>query len=135
MSNMSYCRFENTVRDFDECAGVIEGLLTGNFDGLDGVDLPINQSEIDNAKRLTASALELILMLADEAGIDCGELDTPAAERLLLEAIDAGHAEAYAALQSGVADGEESNDAVEMTIAPPTPEDFSGWPLIDGGKS
>jgi len=29
MSNMSYCRFENTALDFEDCAGALEEMLNG----------------------------------------------------------------------------------------------------------
>ena len=59
MSNMSYCRFENTLRALQECdAALREGKL---FDPL---------AELSDSERLAAKAL---LLLCEEMAEDYGE--------------------------------------------------------------
>lgn len=60
MSNMSYCRFENTVSDLLDCRGHINDKLTGDYE-------PIARQRL---VELCASVLEdLGLGVADEYGL------------------------------------------------------------------
>jgi hypothetical protein len=69
MSNMSYCRFENTSRDLNDCINAIEerddDLQIGNLSEL-------STSEVDGLEELLASAKELIELQSEiEEIIDC----------------------------------------------------------------
>jgi len=63
MSNMSYCRFENTARDFDECVDVMENLISGD-------EKPLSRTELAAAKRLVVRAFELIQLVEETAELD-----------------------------------------------------------------
>lgn len=58
MSNMSYCRFENTSRDLDDC---IEAIENGEINEL-------NEYEIEAIKRMQYQA-KCILELKDDIAI------------------------------------------------------------------
>jgi hypothetical protein len=60
---MSYCRFQNTARDLDDCADALEGMGSGEYD-------PLSSEEWAAAKRLANTALRIIALLADESGAD-----------------------------------------------------------------
>lgn len=77
MSNMSYCRFENTARDFDDCAGALEDLQAG--------DGKLSRSELVAAKRLANAALDLVTNIAESAGVEIEDLT----DRHIEQAIDA----------------------------------------------
>lgn len=76
MSNMSYCRFQNTARDLDECKGALDEILDLVPDGDEPVE-PLSQDETRAAQRLVETALETVLRLAEEAGLEVGDLDGP----------------------------------------------------------
>ena len=59
MSNMSYCRFQNTARDLDDCADAIEGLMCSEQE-------PLSDEELRAAKRLVESCARIVQLLADE---------------------------------------------------------------------
>jgi hypothetical protein len=67
MSNMSYCRFENTARDFADCAGKIEELIAGEGPKL-------SRSELLHARTLVSEALALVEQVAEYAGIPVEDL-------------------------------------------------------------
>ena len=58
MANMSYCRFENTASDLDDCHEALMDL--NSLDELSGY-------ELDAAKRLISTCREIVA-LADEQG-------------------------------------------------------------------
>lgn len=65
MSNMSYCRFQNTERDFDDCKVALFGMIDEpNEYGA------LSREELNAAKRLALAAIELLQTLCDHAGID-----------------------------------------------------------------
>ena len=82
MSNMSYCRFHNTAIDLDACKDALEELL-----GAEGAE-PLSGEELMNAKRLVATCLDIVLNVAEAAGMDANDLDGYSAERGLVDAID-----------------------------------------------
>lgn len=61
MSNMSYCRFENTVRDLNDCQRAIEEMLAGDGDAL-------SDDELAAAKCLVETCSEIIGLVASQAG-------------------------------------------------------------------
>ena len=63
MSNMSYCRFQNTARDLHDCETSFEEMLNGT-------DEPLSAEELGAAKRLVASCLNIIQLMSDSGGID-----------------------------------------------------------------
>lgn len=71
MSNMSYCRFESTYRDFDECVDVVEAMMT------EGGQRPLSRRELDYAKQLTTRALDLLHLVAENVGMELDDLDLP----------------------------------------------------------
>lgn len=69
MSNMSYCRFQNTNQDFRECADILIEMVDGDTHDV------LSRDELEAAQRLAAKAVELVLRLAEDAGLDIGDLD------------------------------------------------------------
>ena len=69
MPNMSYCRFENTNYDLDDCIVAIGRMM-------DSQEGPLSDRELRAAKQLAGNALELVSMLADLAGLDMDDLDS-----------------------------------------------------------
>jgi len=63
MSNMSYCRFENTANDLRDCEEALEEMI--NDPSACG---PVNRYEMDAAPRLFSSAAAILQMLADTLG-------------------------------------------------------------------
>jgi len=84
MSNMSYCRFENTYRDYTDCVEVIQESI-GEED-TERYPEPISEEEMRYAKLLIRDSLELVLGMASTAGI---QLDDPnAADKLFALLVD-----------------------------------------------
>lgn len=59
MGNMSYCRFENTNSDLQDCVEALEGLRGGDQEAL-------SESELMKAKALVLQCVELIEMIQEE---------------------------------------------------------------------
>lgn len=81
MSNMSYCRFENTSRDLDDCKDALEAMM---YEG----DAALSESELRYAKDLVKTCAEILMMVAEAASIDSDEildaaLDTETVDRAL----------------------------------------------------
>lgn len=76
MSNMSYCRFENTARDFDDCASALEDLQAGG-------SAKLSRSEFVAAVRLVNAALDLVTNVAETAGVDLEDLTERNVEQAL----------------------------------------------------
>lgn len=71
MSNMSYCRFQNTDSDLRDCQQALEQLLIGQEE-------PLSDEELEAAKRLVARCAAITNLIATTAGINNGEFtDTP----------------------------------------------------------
>lgn len=58
MANMSYCRFRNTLSDFNDCVNALEHLMYEDSDDT------ISDEEVDAAQSLLQSAFNII----DELG-------------------------------------------------------------------
>ena len=53
MSNMSYCRFENTYKDLQDCYGAL------SEDGIDGLEEDANQYEKPYIRKLVKLCVEI----------------------------------------------------------------------------
>lgn len=69
MSNMSYCRFQNTLSDFRDCVEAFEGLLNGE-------EGKLSDSEYEAARGLLSYAYDLLTLAADASGTSIEDLDT-----------------------------------------------------------
>ena len=69
MPNMSYCRFRNTLMDFQDCASVLES----GWDEEERLDL--SSDERAACVDLILAAQDLVLRFVDEAGIGDAELE------------------------------------------------------------
>jgi hypothetical protein len=67
MSNMSYCRFQNTALDLADCKDALEEIT-------DGIAAPLSLDEVRAAKRLASLAFDIVSLLAETAGIEFNEL-------------------------------------------------------------
>lgn len=72
MTSMSYCRFENTLRDMADCQHALENLFAG--------DGRLSASELRHAKALVQCCRDILDVVADQACIDMDEEE--ALERL-----------------------------------------------------
>jgi len=72
MSNMSYCRFENTDRDLGDCADALERLvhMTGDEDSDEGLAEALSVRELAAAKSLIKRCIDVVTLIAEDAGID-----------------------------------------------------------------
>ena len=68
MSNMSYCRFQNTAGDLEDCADALIELL-------DKKVTPLSRRELEAAKDLVATCQRIVDRVADENSTDRDELD------------------------------------------------------------
>ena len=85
MSNMSYCRFQNTRRDFADCRDALLSMI----DGVDEVGepaQPLSREELQAAHLLIADAIELVVQLAETANLD---LDHPFAASMAADWLEA----------------------------------------------
>jgi hypothetical protein len=75
MSNMSYCRFENTKKDLDDCQDAIDNLVAAPLcqDGEEAE--PLSDREEFSAKYLLKTCLALVEQVAEAQGRDLGDLD------------------------------------------------------------
>lgn len=66
MSNMSYCRFENTTADMDEC---IEAIRNGDTEGMSEYELDALKQFIELARDIVdlEDKIESVLLQHDEA--------------------------------------------------------------------
>lgn len=67
MSNMSYCRFQNTATDLDDCRDALDALV--NCDD----DASLSQEELRAAVRLVKTCAEIISLLAEVGDFGDGE--------------------------------------------------------------
>ena len=64
MSNMSYCQFENTSKDLEQCRETISEMVYGETEKL-------SKSELKFAKHLVESCYEILEILADSEFGEC----------------------------------------------------------------
>lgn len=81
MSNMSYCRFENTNTDLADCIEALEGLRGGDQGSL-------SDSELMKAKALVSQCAQLIEMIQDESGADLMECGWNTRDRVIGDTLD-----------------------------------------------
>lgn len=68
MANMTYCRFRNTLGDFEDCIDEIESRL--QF----GDDHKLSREEMEAARALIERAARLLNIVADEQNTDMDEV-------------------------------------------------------------
>lgn len=64
MSNMSYCRFNNTALDLGDCKDAIDE-MNGTITGEDGYGEKLSESEFQSAKELIEYCREITEMFED----------------------------------------------------------------------
>ena len=62
MSNMAYCRFQNSVLALKDCEGIFEEMLDGNPE-------PLSDEELAAAQQLAAGCLNIVQMLAERGAV------------------------------------------------------------------
>lgn len=67
MSNMSYCRFHNTLSDFMDCRHIVDSLDEGE-------EPPLSRDEATAAANLMMAAVDLAVRLAEFAEKDVEDL-------------------------------------------------------------
>lgn len=75
MSNMSYCRFENTYRDLEDCRIALQEVLEG-VDENGNPAYQLSESELNYAQLLVSSCVEIWQMMKESAVIE--DEDDPA---------------------------------------------------------
>jgi hypothetical protein len=68
MANMSYCRFQNTLIDFRDCAATINAMIHEDAE-------PLSDYELRAARNLVHEAYELLLAMCDTTGLELGSLE------------------------------------------------------------
>jgi hypothetical protein len=63
MSNMSYCRFRNTLRDLEDCQDALEAMFDADC-------APLSEEELTAAKRLVSKCQDILQLVADQGAID-----------------------------------------------------------------
>jgi hypothetical protein len=74
MSNMSYCRFQNTRADFSDCKDAIEGLVNGQ-------EASLSHEELRAAKELAVEAFKFLQFIFDGVNLVWDGLDEDRIER------------------------------------------------------
>lgn len=67
MANMSYCRFQNTAMDLDDCQSALEAMTNEP-------ERPLSREELAAAKRLVRTCLNIASIVADTADVEVGDL-------------------------------------------------------------
>jgi len=88
MSNMSYCRFQNTEKDLSDCAEALEGLL-----GTDPDMEPLSNAESRAAVNLASRCFDIAKLFADHFNTSVDELMDTNTDARIQSAIDAANAE------------------------------------------
>lgn len=63
--NMSYCRFENTLRALPECQDALENLFEGGDEAR-----RLSDEETDAAQGLIKTCLDILQLVGDQKGFD-----------------------------------------------------------------
>lgn len=86
MSNMSYCRYQNTRTDFDVCVDDLEELMQGGGEDANGDPRdPLSDDEVRAMRELVTRVLDLAVMLAEGAGVDTGDLGEACSEDRIVQ--------------------------------------------------
>ena len=80
MSNMSYCRFENTLSDLRDCEYALQEMVDREAE-------PLSQYELPAAQELVACAMRIVRMVAEEGGLDLNDADHPQFDDKLSEVV------------------------------------------------
>lgn len=102
MSNMSYCRFENTARDLADCEEALSEMIDAPADCGN-----VNSYEMAAAPRLFDSAANLLEMLADVMGASIVVTDSEGGECDLSQF---DWEEAFKKVQSDITAAHESDE-------------------------
>jgi len=60
MGNMSYCRFENTVSDLDDCQMALEDLFQGD-------SKPLSRTEFNKAIELIQTCADIMMLVQEHS--------------------------------------------------------------------
>lgn len=80
MSNMSYCRFENTLRDLRDCEDALQEMCDGDAKKLSEYELPA-------AQELVACAMRIVRMMVEEGQLRLSNEDHPQFDDNLAEVV------------------------------------------------
>lgn len=70
MSNMSYCRFQNTLSDLEDCKGALEEALSGEApESADDLVEPLSTDELDAAARLVEVCADIVTLTAEHLAV------------------------------------------------------------------
>jgi inorganic pyrophosphatase/exopolyphosphatase len=112
MSNMSYCRFENTASDLRDCRRALERLLRGEAEDRGGT-ITLSQHELPAAKDLIKQCRRVMLLVAEDFDISWEDLDDDAVEQSIDHHMDSAN-ETAAEIDDEERTREEENE--ERTI-------------------
>ena len=88
MSNMSYCRFQNTALDLDDCADALEELLNADREAL-------SADELRAAKRLVELCFSIVTMVADSSEYEVDEfMERFDSDKIVAAVLDEANADA-----------------------------------------
>lgn len=88
MSNMSYCRFQNTDKDLTDCAEVLEDLLSA-----DDAMGPLSREERRAAANLVSTCINVANLFADHLNLTFDELMDTNCDELVRDAIEDANAQ------------------------------------------
>ncbi|UZW61843.1 hypothetical protein [Lysobacter enzymogenes] len=66
MSNMSYCKFQNTLSDLIDCRNTIEEMVTGDEDEV----FALSREEARAAENLAEQCFDILTLLCEYAGVE-----------------------------------------------------------------
>ena len=79
-NNMSYCRFENTLCDFEDCKDTLEALFDGSL------EYPISERERKKAAQLVERAGDLVELFSDLIGLESSDVNEEDAHGAICDA-------------------------------------------------
>ena len=68
MGNMSYCRFENTVSDLDDCQMALEDLFQGD-------SKPLSRTEFNKALELLQTCADIMMLIKEHSCLSDEDFD------------------------------------------------------------
>ena len=85
MSNMSYCRFENTVIDLRDCKLALEEMINNPCE-----ENSLNKREEDAAKELLILCVDIVTLICDQSNdLEIDDLDEKKCGDAILDINDA----------------------------------------------